>query len=228
MNILHKYGNIYKNADGLSRWPLQNHINNPAYVPEKASLEIPTEGINFTDLKASLFEEVRKGYTHDNNCSILCQLLTKDWKDSSLIHAIDEIWKKSYDEGIFHLLDGIIYHRTKHTCVMTVVNRSLINILLKECHDSLFSGHLPEGRTRAKVKTCIWCPMRQKDAADYCKTFYKCQNTNKSTGKRLGNMIKIEEPSRPWDIVHMDWVTGLPPGGDRSYNAFIVIVYRFS
>ncbi|MBW0476569.1 hypothetical protein O181_016284 [Austropuccinia psidii MF-1] len=26
----------------------------------------------------------------------------------------------------------------------------------------------------------------------------------------------------------MDWVAGLPPGGDRSYNAFLVIVDRFS
>ncbi|MBW0560388.1 hypothetical protein O181_100103 [Austropuccinia psidii MF-1] len=26
----------------------------------------------------------------------------------------------------------------------------------------------------------------------------------------------------------MDWVTGLPPGGDRSYNSFLVIFYRFS
>ncbi|MBW0487194.1 hypothetical protein O181_026909 [Austropuccinia psidii MF-1] len=41
-------------------------------------------------------------------------------------------------------------------------------------------------------------------------------------------MIKINEPSRPWEIVHMDWVTGLPPGGDRSYNAFLVIFDRFS
>ncbi|MBW0582714.1 hypothetical protein O181_122429 [Austropuccinia psidii MF-1] len=41
-------------------------------------------------------------------------------------------------------------------------------------------------------------------------------------------MIKIQEPKRPWEIVHMDWVTGLPPGGDRSYNACLVIVDRFS
>ncbi|MBW0552472.1 hypothetical protein O181_092187 [Austropuccinia psidii MF-1] len=38
-------------------------------------------------------------------------------------------------------------------------------------------------------------------------------------------MIKIQEPSRPWEIVHMGWVTGLPPGGDRSYNAFLVICH---
>ncbi|MBW0573818.1 hypothetical protein O181_113533 [Austropuccinia psidii MF-1] len=40
--------------------------------------------------------------------------------------------------------------------------------------------------------------------------------------------MKIQEPSRPWEIVLMDCVTGLPPGGYRSYNAFLVIVDRFS
>ncbi|MBW0547249.1 hypothetical protein O181_086964 [Austropuccinia psidii MF-1] len=41
-------------------------------------------------------------------------------------------------------------------------------------------------------------------------------------------MMKIQEPERRWEIVHMDWVTGLPQGGDRSYNAFLVILDRFS
>ncbi|MBW0548465.1 hypothetical protein O181_088180 [Austropuccinia psidii MF-1] len=41
-------------------------------------------------------------------------------------------------------------------------------------------------------------------------------------------MMKIEEPGRPWENVHMDWVTVLPPGGDRSYNACLLIVDRFS
>ncbi|MBW0563555.1 hypothetical protein O181_103270 [Austropuccinia psidii MF-1] len=41
-------------------------------------------------------------------------------------------------------------------------------------------------------------------------------------------MIKIQEPSRPWETVDMDWVTGLPLGGERSYNACLVIVDRFS
>ncbi|MBW0572739.1 hypothetical protein O181_112454 [Austropuccinia psidii MF-1] len=41
-------------------------------------------------------------------------------------------------------------------------------------------------------------------------------------------MIKIQEPSRPWEIVHMDWVTGLLLGGERSYNACLVILDRFS
>ncbi|MBW0563638.1 hypothetical protein O181_103353 [Austropuccinia psidii MF-1] len=139
MTIVHKDGKIHQNADELSRWPLPNNIDNPAYVPEEASPQIPIEGISFTDLNTTLFEEVRNSYTKDRNCSILCQLLNKDCKENSLIPALDEVWKKSYHEGRLYLLDGIILHRTKHTCVMTVVESSLINLVLKECHDSPFS-----------------------------------------------------------------------------------------
>ncbi|MBW0497621.1 hypothetical protein O181_037336 [Austropuccinia psidii MF-1] len=41
-------------------------------------------------------------------------------------------------------------------------------------------------------------------------------------------MIQIQEPKFPWKIVHMDWVTALPPGGDRSYNECLVLVDRYS
>ncbi|MBW0573625.1 hypothetical protein O181_113340 [Austropuccinia psidii MF-1] len=110
---------------------------------------------------------------------------------------------------------------------MTVVDRYLINIVLEECQDRPFSGHLSEDRTRQKVKTCIWFPMWKKDFSEYFKTCDRCQKTNKSTCKRLGHMIKIKEPHRHWEIVHMDWVTGLPPGGDRRHSACLVIVDRF-
>ncbi|MBW0571831.1 hypothetical protein O181_111546 [Austropuccinia psidii MF-1] len=216
MTIAHKDGNIHKNADRLSRWPLPNNNYNPAYVPEEASPQIPIEGISVTDLNTTSFEEVRNSYTQYKKCSILCQLITKDCKENSLIHGLDEIWKVSYDEVRFLLLDGIVYHRTKHTCVMTVVERSLISLVLKECHDNPFSGHLSEDRKRGKIKTCIWWPMWQKDVSEYCKTCDRCQKENKSTGERLENMIKIQEPRSPWEIVHMDWVTGLPLGCDRS------------
>ncbi|MBW0512396.1 hypothetical protein O181_052111 [Austropuccinia psidii MF-1] len=67
MTIVHKDGNIHKNADGLSRWPLPNNIDNPAYVPEEASPQILIEGISVTDLNTTFFEEVRNSYTQDKN-----------------------------------------------------------------------------------------------------------------------------------------------------------------
>ncbi|MBW0522226.1 hypothetical protein O181_061941 [Austropuccinia psidii MF-1] len=94
MTIVNKDKNIHKNAGGLRRWPLQNDIDNPAYVPEVEFPQIPIEGISVTDLITTFFEEVRNSYTQDINCSILCQFITKESKDSSLIHALDEILKK--------------------------------------------------------------------------------------------------------------------------------------
>ncbi|MBW0578100.1 hypothetical protein O181_117815 [Austropuccinia psidii MF-1] len=41
-------------------------------------------------------------------------------------------------------------------------------------------------------------------------------------------MIHIQEPKSPWEVAHMDWVTALPPSGDKSYNACLVIVDRYS
>ncbi|MBW0483858.1 hypothetical protein O181_023573 [Austropuccinia psidii MF-1] len=41
-------------------------------------------------------------------------------------------------------------------------------------------------------------------------------------------MIHIQEPKSPWEVVHMDWVTELPPSGDKIDNACSVIVDRYS
>ncbi|MBW0524233.1 hypothetical protein O181_063948 [Austropuccinia psidii MF-1] len=35
MTIVHKSGNIHKNADDLSRWALANTPKNPAWVPQE-------------------------------------------------------------------------------------------------------------------------------------------------------------------------------------------------
>ncbi|MBW0533090.1 hypothetical protein O181_072805 [Austropuccinia psidii MF-1] len=79
-----------------------------------------------------------------------------------------------------------------------------------------------------RIKTCSWWPSWRKDVIEYCHSFDRFEKSNIATGKRFGLMIHIQEPSTPWEVVHMDWVTALPPGGDKSYNACRVIVDRYS
>ncbi|MBW0530029.1 hypothetical protein O181_069744 [Austropuccinia psidii MF-1] len=156
MTIVHKAGNIHKNADELSRWELANTPDNPDYLPLEAEPQIQIEVINITDIGTEFFEEVRESYKQDKNCHILTSLLDKDFKDTSLVNALDEVWKNSYSEGRFHFFDGIIYHRTKHSCVMTLCSRLLINTILHKCHDGIYSGNLFKDRTLEKVKNCTW------------------------------------------------------------------------
>ncbi|MBW0544397.1 hypothetical protein O181_084112 [Austropuccinia psidii MF-1] len=225
MTIAHKSGNIHKNSDGLGRWALANTAENPAWVPQEKH---HIEGIRFTDLGTELFNQVKERYKMDNNCHIICQLLMKDCEDLSLSSKLDEIWKKAFDEGRFHLLDGVLYLRTKHTCVMTLTDRTLINTILHEFHYSVASGNLLEDRTLERIKTCSWWPNCRKNAAEYYQTCNKCQKANRATGKKFGIAIQIAEPNSLWEMAHMDWVTALPPGGDRSYNACLVLFDRYS
>ncbi|MBW0524684.1 hypothetical protein O181_064399 [Austropuccinia psidii MF-1] len=162
MTIAHKYGNIHKNLDGLSRWALANTPENPAWVPQE---EHHIEGICVTDIGIEFINQVEESYKIHKNCHILCQLPMKDCKDPSLSSKPNEIWKKAYDEGRFHLLDGIFYHRTKHTCVMDLTDRTLISTILNECHDSVAAGHLSEDRALGRVKTCSWWLNWKKDVA---------------------------------------------------------------
>ncbi|MBW0512932.1 hypothetical protein O181_052647 [Austropuccinia psidii MF-1] len=121
---------------------------------------------------------------------------------------------KRYDYVIFHLLDGILYHITKHTFFIALKDGTLINNILHECHDSVAAGHLTEDRTLDRLKTCSWWPNLKKEIADYCQTCDRFQKANRDTGNKFGIMIRIQEPKSPWEIY-------------RIYIACLVRVYRY-
>ncbi|MBW0492776.1 hypothetical protein O181_032491 [Austropuccinia psidii MF-1] len=100
----------------------------------------------------------------------------------------------------------------------------MISTILNECHGSVSSGYLSEDRTLERVKTCSWWPNLRKDVAEYCQTCDRFQKSNRATGNKFGMMIQIQEPKSPWEIAHIYLVTALPPGGDRNYNACLVLV----
>ncbi|MBW0564784.1 hypothetical protein O181_104499 [Austropuccinia psidii MF-1] len=160
----------------------------------------PIEGINITDIGTECFEEVRESYKQDKNCHILTSLLDKYGKDKSLVNALDEDWKNSYSEGRFNFFDGIIYQRTKPSCLMTLCSRLLISTIIHECQDSIYSGLLSEERTLVKVKNCAWWSSWRKEEIKYFHTCDRCQKANRSTV--------------------------LPQSGNKTYNACLVIVYR--
>ncbi|MBW0490386.1 hypothetical protein O181_030101 [Austropuccinia psidii MF-1] len=151
--IVHKSGNIHKFSDGLGRWAIENTPENPACVPQE---EHHIEGICVTDIGTQLFNRAQESYNMERNWHILCQILMKDFKDPSLSSKLVEAWNKAYDEERHHLLDGILYQRTQHTCLMALTDRNLINTILQECLDSVPFGNLSEEKTLERVKTFSW------------------------------------------------------------------------
>ncbi|MBW0479414.1 hypothetical protein O181_019129 [Austropuccinia psidii MF-1] len=87
---------------------------------------------------------------------------------------------------------------------------------------------MSEYRKLEKVKNCAWWPSWRKETIEYFHTCDRFQKANRSTGKKFELMIDIQEPKSPWEDVHMGWVTAIPPSGDKSYNACLVIVDRYN
>ncbi|MBW0593234.1 hypothetical protein O181_132949 [Austropuccinia psidii MF-1] len=227
MTIVYKARNVHKNADGLSRWAVPKTPEIPAYFPENAEPQITIEGINITDVEIELFQEARDSYKQDSNFHILTYLLDKYLKDASWKKLLHNLWKTSYYNGRFHLFDFNLYHRSKHTCVISLCSRMLINIILLECHGNISFLNLSEDREMQRIKTCAWWPSRRKYVIECFYSCDRCQKANKATGKIFVLMIPIQYPSTSWEVVHIDWVTALPPGGEKSYNASLVVVDRY-
>ncbi|MBW0536404.1 hypothetical protein O181_076119 [Austropuccinia psidii MF-1] len=110
MTIVHKAGNIHKNADGLSIWELPNKPDNPAYVTTGSEPQIEIEGIIITDVGTEFFEEFRIIYKLDKNCHIITSLLDQDCKDEALPNSLDEIGKHlmKMEDSIYLMVSYII------------------------------------------------------------------------------------------------------------------------
>ncbi|MBW0518336.1 hypothetical protein O181_058051 [Austropuccinia psidii MF-1] len=85
---------------------------------------------------------------------------------------------------------------------MALTDRTFKSTIVHECNDSAAAGHLSEYRTLERVKTCSWWLNWKKDVVEYCHNFDRCHKANRATA--------------------------LTPGGDRGYNAFLVLVDRYS
>ncbi|MBW0492910.1 hypothetical protein O181_032625 [Austropuccinia psidii MF-1] len=216
------------NSDKISRWELANTTENPDYVPLAEETQISILGIYITDFGTKFFEEGRESYKQEKKFHILTYLLKRDCKETALVNSLYEIWRNSYFEGIFHLFDGIIYHITRNSCFMKICIILLINTIIHELHDRIYSGHQSEEITLEKVKNCAWWPSWRKGTIEYCHTCDRFQKANRSTDKKFSLLIHIQESRYPWEVFHKDWVTELPPSGNKIYSSCIDILDRYS
>ncbi|MBW0519373.1 hypothetical protein O181_059088 [Austropuccinia psidii MF-1] len=141
---------------------------------------------------------------------------------------MEEPCLRAYKDNKFLLIDGLLYHRERDHRTLTVVNRDHISLILQECHDRPYVGHMSEDRTRERVASTAWWPKWEQELSESINTCERCQKANRKHGKKYGLIQHIEEPKHPWETINMDWVTGLVPGGKENYNSFLIIVDRFS
>ncbi|KAL0462645.1 UNVERIFIED_CONTAM: Transposon Tf2-11 polyprotein [Sesamum latifolium] len=83
-----------------------------------------------------------------------------------------------------------------------------------------------EERTYALVQRAYYWPQMRDDIKTYVHTCLICQQDKEDHQKKAGLLQPLPLPTRPWESVSMDYISGLPKVGDLG--SIIVVVDRLS
>ncbi|MBW0460486.1 hypothetical protein O181_000201 [Austropuccinia psidii MF-1] len=87
---------------------------------------------------------------------------------------------------------------------------------------------MSEDRTKERVASTARWPKWGQGLSEYINTCERFQKETRKHKKKYGLLQYIEETKHPWEIINMDWVTGLVSGGKESFDSFLVIVDSYS
>ncbi|MBW0490031.1 hypothetical protein O181_029746 [Austropuccinia psidii MF-1] len=149
--------------------------------------EAPILGISSSELHNEFFNAVMKTYAKHKRCGILLQLLQQKYRITELESCL-----RDYKENMFSLINGLLYHREKHTSALTVVDKDHISLILKECHDCPYMGHMSEDRTKERVASTAWWPKWEQELSEYINTCGRCQKATGKNGEKYELLQHIE------------------------------------
>ena len=98
--------------------------------------------------------------------------------------------------------------------------QSLYQRIISEFHT--VSGHPDYTRTAANILRSFYWPTVHKDTKSFVKLCPVCQRIKPRTQKPHGSLMPLPVPSRPWESVSMDFITGLP--NIDGYDAILTVV----
>ncbi|MBW0500920.1 hypothetical protein O181_040635 [Austropuccinia psidii MF-1] len=90
----------------------------------------PILGISSSELHNEFFNAVVKTYSKHKQCGILLQLLQQKYRSPELEPQLEEPWLRDYKDNKSFLIDGLLYHREKHTSTITIIDREHVSFIL--------------------------------------------------------------------------------------------------
>ncbi|MBW0563380.1 hypothetical protein O181_103095 [Austropuccinia psidii MF-1] len=173
MNIIYKEAKVPIHFMGIDR---RKNFRFSEWAPEigtpdsgntdSEGTETPILGISSSELHNEFFSAALNSYAKHKQCGILLQLLQQKYRSPELESQQDEPWLRAYKDNKFLLIDGLLYHREKHTSALTVVDRDHISLILQECHDCPYMGHMSEDRTKERVASTAWWPKWEQELGE--------------------------------------------------------------
>jgi hypothetical protein len=100
------------------------------------------------------------------------------------------------------------------------------NHILQALHSSGIGGHSGIQATYHRVKALFAWPKMKASIVAYVQACQICQQAKAEHVKSPGLLQPLPVPSKPWAIVSLDFIEGLPKS--QSYDSILVVVDKFS
>ncbi|CAI7836990.1 unnamed protein product, partial [Closterium sp. NIES-54] len=103
----------------------------------------------------------------------------------------------------------------------------LRQILLEEFHDVPYAGHFESNKTLAGIAKYYYWPQMAADVQQFVTSCDTCQRMKSSKQKKTGLLQPLPVPEQPWQVVRLDFITGLP-STSRGHDSILVVIDKFS
>ncbi|GJP35712.1 hypothetical protein CLOM_g20244 [Closterium sp. NIES-68] len=103
----------------------------------------------------------------------------------------------------------------------------LRQLLLEEYHDVLYAGHFGSNKTLTGIAKHYYWPRLAEDVQKSVTSCDTCQRMKSSKQKKAGLLQPLPIPEQPWQVVSLDFITGLSPT-TSGHDAILVVIDKFS
>jgi hypothetical protein len=119
---------------------------------------------------------------------------------------------------------GLLLYKNK---VYVPNDRELKLAILKEMHNAAYAGHPGYQKTVEVVKSHYFWPGLKKEIVEYIARCMECQKVNVEHRHPAGLLHPLPIPEWKWDMVTMDFITGLPRTS-KQHDSIMVVVDKLT
>ncbi|KAH0694961.1 hypothetical protein KY285_022058 [Solanum tuberosum] len=220
LSILYHPGKANVVADSLSRLSMGStaHIEEGRRKLAKDVHRLACLGVRFTD-----FAEGGITVTSRAESSLMSEVKEKQDQDPILLELKANVQKQrvlAFEQGG----DGVLRYQGR-LCVPMV--DGLQEKIMEEAHSSRYSFHPGSTKMYRDLREVYWWNGMKKGIAEFVAKCPNCQQVKVEHQRPGGLAQRIELPGWKWEMINMDFITGLPRSR-RQHDSIWVIVDRMT
>eukprot|EP00854_Cymbomonas_tetramitiformis_P018101 gene18101-biopygen18674 len=128
----------------------------------------------------------------------------------------------------FRLVGGVLWRTCAGRYQLVLGDDSpLREVVIRQAHESVSAGHTGRHKTLERVLRRFWWKNAEADVGDWVASCTVCQSVKPRPGFPDGVLNPHTIPSRLWQDVSVDFVTGLPVS-ERGNDAFVAFTCKLS